>query len=151
MATITVSNKDVEVLSEAMFCYYFALKKNGKLKNYNQRDWNNVTKKSDVDAWSRKNGIYSIVSRVNSDPAFLSRLNKIPTFLNEKGWHEKLVAQQEKFFSKYSFGGSFLAMRADEIPAIYDPYKVYEVSSQKAKSAYGFKGTVDKDKWNPSD
>ena len=151
MATITVSNKDVEVLSEAMFCYYFALKKNGKLKNYNQRDWNNVTKKGDVDAWSRKNGIYSIVSRVNSDPAFLSRLNKISTFLNEKGWHEKLVAQQEKFFSKYSFGGNFLAMRADEIPAIYDPYKVYEVSSQKAKSAYGFRGTVDKDKWNPSD
>ena len=151
MATITVSNKDVEVLSEAMFCYYFALKKKGKLKNYNTRDWNNVAKKSDVDAWSRKNGIYSIVSRVNSDPAFLSRLNKISTFLNEKGWHEKLVAQQEKFFSKYSFGGNFLAMRADEIPAIYDPYKVYEVSSQKAKSAYGFRGTVDKDKWNPSD
>jgi hypothetical protein len=151
MAKITVSNKDVEVLSEAMFCYYFALKLKGKLKQYSERDWNNIDTKSNLNAWSRNKGIYNIVARVNSDPAFLSRLDKIPTFLNEKGWHDKLVAQQEKFFSKYTFGGNFLAMRADEIPAIYDPYKVYEVSSQKAKTAYGFKGTVDKDKWNPSD
>ena len=151
MAKVNVDNKDVEVLSEAMFCYYFALKLKGKLNQYKQQDWNSITKKSDLDSWTRKNGIYTIVSRVNSDSAFLSRLNKVPTFLIEKGWHERLVAQQEKFFSKYTFGSSFLAMRADEIPAIYDPYKVYEVSSQKAKTAYGFKGTVDKDKWNPSD
>jgi len=151
MAKVNVDNKDVEVLSEAMFCYYFALKLKGKLNQYKQQDWNSITKKSDLDSWTRKNGIYTIVSRVNSDSAFLSRLNKVPTFLIEKGWHERLVAQQEKFFSKYTFGGSFLAMRADEIPAVYDPYKVYEVSSQKAKTAYGFKGTVDKDKWNPSD
>jgi len=151
MAKITVDNKDVEVLSEAMFCYYFALKLKGKLNQYKQQDWNSITKKGDLDSWTRKNGIYTIVSRVNSDSAFLSRLNKVPTFLIEKGWHERLVAQQEKFFSKYTFGSSFLAMRADEIPAVYDPYKVYEVSSQKAKTAYGFKGTVDKDKWNPSD
>lgn len=151
MVKVNVDNKDVEVLSEAMFCYYFALKLKGKLNQYKQQDWNSITKKSDLDSWTRKNGIYTIVSRVNSDSAFLSRLNKVPTFLIEKGWHERLVAQQEKFFSKYTFGGSFLAMRADEIPAIYDPYKVYEVSSQKAKTAYGFKGTVDKDKWNPSD
>lgn len=151
MAKVNVDNKDVEVLSEAMFCYYFALKLKGKLNQYKQQDWNSITKKSDLDSWTRKNGIYTIVSRVNSDSAFLSRLNKVPTFLIEKGWHERLVAQQEKFFSKYTFGGGFLAMRADEIPAVYDPYKVYEVSSQKAKTAYGFKGTVDKDKWNPSD
>ena len=151
MAKVNVDNKDVEVLSEAMFCYYFALKLKGKLNQYKQQDWNSITKKGDLDSWTRKNGIYAIVSRVNSDSAFLSRLNKVPTFLIEKGWHERLVAQQEKFFSKYTFGSSFLAMRADEIPAIYDPYKVYEVSSQKAKTAYGFKGTVDKDKWNPSD
>ena len=151
MAKINVDNKDVEVLSEAMFCYYFALKLKGKLNQYRQQDWNSILRKSDLDSWTRQNGIYSIVARVNSDPAFLSRLNKVPTFLIEKGWHERLVAQQEKFFSKYTFSSNFLAMRADEIPSIYDPYKVYEVSSQKAKTAYGFKGTVDKDKWNPSD
>jgi hypothetical protein len=151
MAKITVDNKDVEVLSEAMFCYYFALKLKGKLNQYRQQDWNSILKKSDLDSWTRQNGIYSIVARVNSDSAFLSRLNKVSTFLIEKGWHERLVAQQEKFFSKYTFSSNFLAMRADEIPSIYDPYKVYEVSSQKAKTAYGFKGTVDKDKWNPSD
>ena len=151
MAKITVDNKDVEVLSEAMFCYYFALKLKGKLDQYSELDWSSVARKSDVDSWSRKKGIYTIVARVNSDPAFLSRLNKVPTFLIEKGWHEKLVAQQKKLFSKYTFRGNLLAMRADEIPAVYDPYKVYEVSSQKAKSAYGFRGTVDKDKWNPSD
>jgi len=151
MAKINVDNKDVEVLSEAMFCYYFALKLKGKLNQYRQQDWNSIVRKSDLDSWTRKNGIYTIVARVNSDPAFLSRLNKVPTFLIEKGWHERLVAQQEKFFSKYTFSNNFLAMRADEIPSIYDPYKVYEVSSQKAKTAYGFRGTVDKDKWNPSD
>ena len=74
MAKITVSNKDVEVLSEAMFCYYFALKKKGKLGKYDPQDWENVTKKGDVDAWSRKNGIFSIVSMVNSDSAFLSSI-----------------------------------------------------------------------------
>ena len=32
---MAIGNKDVEVLSEAMFCYYFAIWKMGKQKNYN--------------------------------------------------------------------------------------------------------------------
>ena len=31
---MAISNKDVEVLSEALFCYYFAIYKNKKEKDY---------------------------------------------------------------------------------------------------------------------
>ena len=35
-----VSNKDVEVLSEALFCYYFAIYNNKKQDDYNPAVWN---------------------------------------------------------------------------------------------------------------
>ena len=37
-----VSNKDVEVLSEALFCYYFAIYNNKKDKEYNPAVWNRI-------------------------------------------------------------------------------------------------------------
>ena len=151
MAPITVSNKDVEVLSEALFCYYFAIKLKNKSRDYDPKVWDTITNSASLSKWTRDLSIYTIVALVNSDSAFTSRLSKVSTFLNEKGWHDRLNAQVKEFTRKYSFIGNYMAMRADEIPAVYDPYRVYDTISTKAKTAYGFKGKVDKDKWNPSD
>mgnify|MGYP001189361549 FL=1 len=148
---ITVSKKDVEVLSEALFCYYFAIYKKNKFKKYSISDWLNINNQGDLNKWSSNLGINSITKKVNSDSAFISRLDKVYTFLTEKGWHPRLVMQMDKFSSSYNINGQCEIMRADEIPAQYDPYKVYEEISKKAKTALGFRGTVDKDKWNPSD
>ncbi len=148
----SIVKKDIEVLSEAFFCYYFAIWLKGKKNTYSPQDWNKITNSQTLSKWVSKMGIGNVVVRVGSDPEFKKRINLIPTFLFEKGWHERLVKQMNEFMSGNNFMGTgYSIMRADMIPAIYDPYKVYDEISQKAKTAYGFKGKVDKDKWNPSD
>ena len=151
MAQVNISKKDVEVLSEALFCYYFAIYKNRKQKQYSVDDWLTIKNTSTLSSWSSKLGINPIIGKVNTDPALTSRLDKVYTFLTEKGWHPRLTMQMDKFTSSYRVTGRCEIMRADEIPSKYDPYKVYEEISKKTKSTLGFRGTVDKDKWNPSD
>ena len=57
------------------------------------------------------------------------------------------------FFSdaKLNKGNEYFVMRADMIPKDYDPYTAYTLISSKVRGKLGFRGTVDKDKWNPSD
>ena len=47
-----VSNKDVEVLSEALFCYYFAIYNNKKDKEYNPAVWNRIKNQSDLNSFT---------------------------------------------------------------------------------------------------
>ena len=153
---MAVSNKDVEVLSEALFCYYFAIWKKGKKAKYNSSVWNTITNAGQLSAWTNKLGITSMVKNVNGDSAFTSRLGKVSEFLtkNKGFWENALVSEMDAFFSSSRInlgGGPYYIMRADMIPAAYDPYKVYETISKKVKGSLGFKGTIDKDKWNPSD
>lgn len=154
---MAISNKDVEVLSEAMFCYYFAIWKSNKQSKYDISDWDDIKTVSDLTAWTRKLGITSMVSKVNSDPAFTSRVSKVSEFLRKgkNKWAGMLESQMKCFFAnsriKLNGGTTYYAMRADMIPANYDPYKAYEIISQKVKTSLGFRGTIDKDKWNPSD
>jgi len=154
---VAIGNKDVEVLSEAMFCYYFAIWKMGKQKNYNIDDWKTIITAADLSKWTNSLGISSMVKQVNSDPAFISRLSIVNEFLtrNKNKWASALESQITSFFSnsKIKLGGSgtYYVMRADMIPKDYDPYRAYEELSKKVKGKLGFKGTVDKDKWNPSD
>ena len=54
----TVGGKEVEVFSEAFFCYYFALKAEDKLSNYSPQIWKTITTKQQLDAWTKKVGIY---------------------------------------------------------------------------------------------
>lgn len=154
---VSVSNKDVEVLSEAMFCYYFAIWKNGKQKKYDFREWKTIQTTSDLSKLTDSLGITSMVKKVNSDSAFTSRLSKVYEFLtkNKNKWAEALESQMTAFFGsskiKLSSGGTYYVMRADMIPKEYDPYRAYEELSKKVKGKLGFRGTIDKDKWNPSD
>jgi len=153
---MAVSNKDVEVLSEAMFCYYFAIWKNGNDSDYNYEEWEDIRTKSDLSKFTTKMGITSMVKMVNSDPAFTSRLSKVYEFLtkNKNRWAGMLESQMKAFFGNSKIklgGGSYYVMRADMIPSAYDPYAAYEKLSQKVKGKLGFRGTIDKDKWNPSD
>ena len=74
---MAISNKDVEVLSEALFCYYFAIYKKKKDKDYSVSDWDDITKVKDIATFTNKYGITSMVSNVNSDPAFRSRVCKV--------------------------------------------------------------------------
>ena len=153
---MAVSNKDVEVLSEAMFCYYFAIWNKGKQSKLEPKDFNNFKNSTDLNKWTRDLGLNGVIDNVNSDPALMSRVSKIGEFLNQKDqrWHNNLVMQMEKFFSnsKIKVGqGKYRAMRADKLPPAINPYKAYEEISKKVKGKLGFKGRVDKDKWNPSD
>ena len=153
---MAVSNKDVEVLSEALFCYYFAIWKKGKKAKYDSSVWNTITSAGQLSAWTNKLGITSMVKNVNGDSAFTSRLGKVSEFLtkNKGFWSNALISEMDAFFSSSRInlgGGPYFIMRADMIPAAYDPYKLYETISKKVKGAIGFKGTIDKDKWNPSD
>tara|TARA_B100001996_G_scaffold87096_1_gene64450 strand:+ start:1061 stop:2503 length:1443 start_codon:yes stop_codon:yes gene_type:complete len=151
---MAISNKDVEVLSEAMFCYYFAIWKQGKKKQFDPKSFEQITNYSHLTKWVGEMGIGSIVTRVSSDGALKSRINKINEFLNDKGWHERLVAQLDAFMghNKIKVGaGRYEAMRADMLPPAISPYRAYNQISKKVKGKLGFKGRVDKDKWNPSD
>ena len=153
---MAISNKDVEVLSEALFCYYFAIYRKKKDKDYSVSDWDNVKKVKDIATFTNKYGITSMVSNVNSDPAFRSRVDKVSEFLaNRKNfWARALESQMNAIFSskvKFKSSGSYFIMRADMIPKNYDPYQGYEQLSRLVRGKLGFRGTIDKDKWNPSD
>ena len=152
---MAIGNKDVEVLSEALFCYYFAIYKKGKQSNYNIELWNNIQNASDLSKFTANLGITSMVKNVNNDPAFRSRIKKVPEFLANRKffWANALESQMNAFFSnsKIKFTGDYIVMRADMIPSTYDPYRAYDQLSAKVRGKLGFRGTVDKDKWNPSD
>ena len=150
-----VSNKDVEVLSEALFCYYFAIYNNKKDKEYNPAVWNRIKNQSDLNSFTNRMGITSMVKNVNTDPEFKIRITKVIEFLyNRKSfWANAFKSQMEAFFSdgKFKRGSGYEIMRADMIPKAYDPYIAYNQLSYKVKGKLGFRGTIDKDKWNPSD
>ena len=76
-----VSNKDVEVLSEALFCYYFAIYKTKKEKSYDPILWNRIKNYSELVSFTNKMGITPIVTNVNNDPAFKTRIPKVAEFL----------------------------------------------------------------------
>ncbi len=149
----TVGGKEVEVFSEAFFCYYFALKAEDKLSNYSPQIWKTITNKQQLDAWTKKVGIYSYVETQNNDRAFTSRLHLAIPFLVVNGWHERLVKQMDKFFSvvKPGNGKNYEAMRADEVPKELNAQDVFTILAEKVKQKYGFSRPVDKDKWNPGD
>jgi hypothetical protein len=149
----TVGGKEVEVFSEAFFCYYFALKAEDKLSNYSPQIWKTITNKQQLDAWTKKVGIYSYVETQNNDKAFTSRLHLAIPFLVVNGWHERLVKQIDKFFSvvKPGNGKNYEAMRADEVPKELNAQDVFTILAEKVKQKYGFSRPVDKDKWNPGD
>ena len=152
---MAISNKDVEVLSEALFCYYFAIYRNNKEKEYRASLWGQIKTPSDLSLFTRKFGITSMVRNVNSDPAFISRIPKVIDFLyNRKGfWKNALKSQMDAFFSDADLKSvnDYIIMRADMIPKDYDPYIAYNELSKKVRGKLGFRGTIDKDKWNPSD
>ena len=152
---MAIGNKDVEVLSEALFCYYFAIYKKGEQSNYNISLWNNIQNASDLSKFTASLGITSMVKNVNNDPAFRSRIKKVPEFLANRKffWANALESQMNAFFSnrKINLSGNYIIMRADMIPSAYDPYRAYDKLSAKVRGKLGFRGTVDKDKWNPSD
>jgi len=149
----TVGGKEVEVFSEAFFCYYFALKNEGKLSGYSPTVWKTITNKQELDTWTKKIGIYSYVETQNSDKAFTSRLHLAIPFLVVNGWHDRLIKQMDKFFTvvKPNSGKKYEAMRADEMPRDINAQEVFSILAEKAKQKFGFSRAVDKDKWNPGD
>ena len=152
---MAINNKDVEVLSEALFCYYFAIYNKKKQSVYTDGVWNRIKNAKDLTSFTYSFGITPMVKNVNKDPAFLSRVPKVMEFLiNRKSfWANALKSQMEAFFSGANLksGNSYFIMRADMIPKEYDPYTAYDELSQKVRGKLGFRGTIDKDKWNPSD
>ena len=96
-----------------------------------------------------------MVKNVNTDPAFTGRLTKVSEFLaNRKNfWANALESQMDALFKdgKIKTGNQYVIMRADMIPKSYDPYRAYTELSYKVRGKLGFRGTIDKDKWNPSD
>jgi hypothetical protein len=149
----TVGGKEVEVFSEAFFCYYFALYAENKIKSYTPQVWKTITNQQQLEAWTKKIGIHSYVETQNKDKAFTSRLHLAIPFLVVNGWHDRLVKQMDKFFAvvKPSNGKSYEAMRADEMPKEINAQEIFTLLAEKAKQKFGFSRAVDKDKWNPGD
>ncbi len=148
-----VANKDVEVLSEAFFCYYFALFAESKIDSYTPTVWKTITTKAKLDEWCRKNGISSYVTTQNSDKAFISRLHLAIPFLVTNKWHDRLMKQLTKFMEvvKPSAGKGYEVMRADEVPSELNSQEIFTLFAEKIKQKYKFSKVVDKDKWNPGD
>ena len=109
---MSVSNKDVEVLSEALFCYYFAIYKKGKQKEYKIELWDDIQNSSDLSKFTANLGITSMVKNVNNDPAFRSRIKKVSEFLANRKffWANALESQMNAFFSnsKINLSGMIL-------------------------------------------
>jgi hypothetical protein len=151
--TGTVGGKEVEVFSEAFFCYYFALFAENKMSSYSPQIWKTITNQQQLETWTKNIGIQSYVQTQNKDRAFTSRLHLAIPFLVVNGWHDRLVKQMEKFFSvvKPSKGKDYEAMRADEVPSELNAQEVFTILAEKVKQKFGFSRAVDKDKWNPGD
>ena len=70
-----------------------------------------------------------------------------------KPWGEIIPLQMDGFFGspKTRFSGSYVAMRADMIPAGFNPYEVYKKISKKVKQHKDLKEEINPNKWNPAD
>lgn len=148
----SIQKKDVEVLSEAMFCFYFAIWLKGKKDRYSPTEWKTIKTAQQARELMLKYGIISICGRMLSDNEFISRIGIVTVFLNDKGWHDRLAMQMKAFFAKYNFTGSnWFAMRTDVIPSQYNPYLLYNACANKAARAFDFKSATDSNKWNPAD
>ena len=148
----SIDKKDVEVLSEAMFCFYFAVYLNKQQNKYSSGEWDSINTTAEVKLLLSKYGLTSNCGRILVDGEFVSRISKVKTFLNEKKWHDRLVMQMKAFFAKYTFSGpNWYAMRTDVIPHQYNPYVLYNACAGKAKKAFDFKTATDSNKWNPAD
>tara|TARA_Y100001973_G_C5172208_1_gene319770 strand:+ start:61 stop:1629 length:1569 start_codon:yes stop_codon:yes gene_type:complete len=153
--------RDIEVLSEAMFCFYFAIWRSRKKTEYLTRSgrgweiWKYITTVAHVRSFAKQLNISSMVNRVINDKAFNSKIGKIYNFLsrNNEEWAGKLTAQMNAFFasSLTKFSGTYMVMRADVIPKGFNPYEVYAEISNKVKQHKDFTQKIDPDKWNPSD
>ena len=147
-----IEKKDVEVLSEAMFCFYFAIFLKGKENEYSSVEWQSINNSNEVRQLLTKYGISSVCGRMLVDREFVSRIPKVTLFLNNNRWHNRLVMQMNAFFAKYNFSGTtWYAMRTDVIPRQYNPYLLYNVCANRAKTANDFRTATDSNKWNPAD
>ncbi len=154
--TSSVSGKVVEVLSEAFFCIYCALRLEGTLKKYNDdeayKDWVGNWTGNDLTAFANKYKIANYVNMQLKATVFKSYVKFADAFLVDKQWHKRLMAQIDKMFGKYPLPSkSFIMIRADNMPKSMDPYNTFSVVANLIKRKYGFSRSIDKDKWNPAD
>ncbi len=153
--------RDIEVLSESMFCIYFAIWKSRKKTEYLTRTgrgweiWKYITTTEHLKKFARTLGITRMIYRVMTDQAFVSKIDKVYPFMarNNEQWANRLIKQMNAFYSsgKTKFSGSYTVMRADVIPSGFNPYEVYKEISNKVKKHKDFTQKIDPDKWNPSD
>ena len=162
-----IINKDVEVLSESFFVIAFAIwkqRKKTKLKEMggfigDGSQWRYITTNAHVRKWFSDLGIGGVAAQVLRDPEFTRRVSLCWSFLNGRGgiggklWGEIIPMQMNAFFSSSltRIGGTYVAMRADMIPAGFNPYEIYKKVSKKVKQAKSFKEEINPNKWNPAD
>ena len=154
-ASASISGKIVEVMSEAFFCIYVALKMANTLNKYNKdetyKNWDEIQSKKELDDFAREYKILPFVETELNSSVFNQYVKFANDFLVDNQWHERLLSQVEKFFLTHSPTGQYKLLRADNLPKDMDPYKVYEVVANDIKAKIGFARPVDKDKWNPAD
>lgn len=154
-ASASISGKIVEVMSEAFFCIYVALKMANTLNKYNKdetyKNWDEIQSKKELDDFAREYKILPFVETELNSSVFNQYVKFANDFLVDNQWHERLLSQVEKFFLTHSPKGQYKLLRADNLPKEMDPYKVYEVVANDIKAKIGFARPVDKDKWNPAD
>ena len=155
-SSAAISGKIVEVLSEAFFCIYCAMKSAGTLSKYDKdktyEDWDDIQSVKDISNFASTYKISKYVDQELKSSVFNQYKKFANAFLVDKEWHARLMAQVNVMYSNYPIPNkSFTFLRADNMKRSMDPYKTFEVVAQQIKSKTGFSRPVDKDKWNPAD
>ena len=152
----TVSGKVVEVMSEAFFCIYVAMRMAGTLDNYikdkTYLDWDDIQSTEDLNKFAKKYKILPFVESELKSTVFKQYVNVANAFLVDNIWHQRLLAQVKVFFQNHPVPKKgYTLLRADNLPKDMDPYKTFDMVSDVIKRKVGFTRPVDKDKWNPAD
>ena len=101
-ASASISGKIVEVMSEAFFCIYVALKMANTLDKYNKdetyKNWDEIQSKKELDDFAREYKILPFVETELNSSVFNQYIKFANDFLVDNKWHERLLSQVKKFF-----------------------------------------------------
>ena len=117
----TVSGKVVEVMSEAFFCIYVAMRMAGTLDNYikdkTYLDWDDIQSTEDLNKFAKKYKILPFVESELKSTVFKQYVNVANAFLVDNIWHQRLLAQVKVFFQNHPVPKKgYTLLRADNLP-----------------------------------
>jgi hypothetical protein len=146
----TFGGTTTEVLSEAGFCFYYALLVTGQLNEFKKESFQTVGTIQEFRKLVSKLKIEKQLTDELDDKQLNIYIKLMYGFLGT-GFDEILRAQVKEFQTKYSADKSFYMARSGSIPDDYNPYTTYRAVAGNMQAKFGFDSKVGEDKWNPAD